>query len=201
MDKGNGMNITVSLIIINVIIYLILEFLGSTENVSLMMQYGAVYPPFITEKGEYWRFFTATLMHFGFEHLLSNMVMLAAAGPLLERALGKIKYTLLYFLAGIGGCVLSYLQMMYSNDYAVAAGASGSIYGIVGALAWILVLHKGRYESLTGKRMIFMIFMSLYYGMSTGDVDNWGHIGGFLMGFLISIIFYRRNTKEIDFEE
>ena len=195
------MNITISLIIINVIIYLILEFLGTTESASFMMEYGAVYPPFITERGEYWRFFTATLMHFGFEHLLNNMVMLGAAGQILESALGKIKYIILYFIAGIGGCILSYLQMMQSGEYAVSAGASGSIYGIIGALAWILILHKGRYETLTGRGMIIMILISLYYGVSTGNVDNWGHIGGFLMGFVISIIFYRRNTKEIDFSE
>lgn len=193
------MNITISLIIINVIIYLILEFMGTTGNATFMMEYGAVYPTLITEKGEYWRFFTATLMHFGFDHLLNNMVILGAAGRILEEALGKIKYIILYFTAGIGGCVLSYLQMMYSGEYAVAAGASGSIFGIIGALAWILILHKGRYRTLTGKGMIIMIVISLYYGMSTGDVDNWGHIGGFLMGFFISIIFYRRNTKEIDF--
>ena len=44
-----------------------------------------------------------------------------------------------------------------------------------------------------------MMLLSLYYGASTGDIDNWGHIGGFIMGFLLSIIFYRRNRKEIDF--
>lgn len=195
------MNITISLIIINVIIYLMLEIMGSTDNISFMMQYGAVYPPLIAEKGEYWRFFTATLMHFGFDHLLNNMVILGAAGQVLEKALGKIKYILLYFIAGIGGCVLSYLQMVHSGDYAVAAGASGSIFGIIGALAWILILHKGRYESLTGRGMIIMIVISLYYGVTTGDVDNWGHIGGFVMGFVLGIIFYRRNTKEIDFDE
>lgn len=195
------MNITISLIIINVIIFFILEFMGTTESASFMMEYGAVYPPYITERGEYWRFFTATLMHFGFQHLLNNMVMLGAAGQILERALGKIKYVILYFVAGIGGCVLSYLEMMQSGNYAVAAGASGSIFGIIGALAWILILHKGRYESLTGRGMIMMVLLSLYYGASTGDVDNWGHIGGFVMGFLISMIFYRRNTKEIDFGE
>ena len=193
------MNMTISLIIINVIIYFILEFMGNTESVNFMMQYGAIYPPLITENGEYWRFFTATLMHFGFEHLLNNIVMLGAAGPILERAIGKIKYGILYFFEGIGGCILSYLQMMQSGEYAVAAGASGSIFGIVGALAWILIIHKGRYKNLTGRGMIIMIVISLYYGVSTGDVDNWGHIGGFLMGFLLSIIFYPRNTKEIDF--
>ncbi len=193
------MSITISLIIINVIIFFIMEFVGATDSAASMIQYGAVYPTLIKEGGEYWRFFTATLMHFDFEHLLNNMVMLGVSGNILERALGKAKYLVLYFTAGIGGCLLSYLEMINSDVYAVAAGASGSIFGIVGALAWILVLHKGRYETLTGRGMIMMLILSLYYGASTGDVDNWGHIGGFIMGFLLSIIFYRRNTKEIDF--
>lgn len=193
------MNFTISLIIINVLIFLNLEYMGNTESAAFMMQHGAVYPPYIIEQGEYWRFFTATLMHFGFAHLLNNMVMLGAAGHILERAMGKIKYVVLYFIAGIGGCVLSYFEMVHHGEYAVAAGASGSIFGIVGALAWILIVHKGKFENLTGRGMVMMILLSLYYGASTGDVDNWGHIGGFVTGFVISIIFYRRNTKEIDF--
>lgn len=193
------MNITICLIIINVIIFFIMGLTGATNSAAGMIEYGAVYPVLIKEGGEYWRFFTATLMHFDFEHLLNNMVMLGVSGQILERALGKAKYLVLYFTAGIGGCVLSYMEMISSENYAVAAGASGSIFGIIGALAWILVLHKGRYESLTGRGMVMMMILSLYYGASTGDVDNWGHIGGFIMGFLLSIIFYRRNTKEIDF--
>lgn len=195
------MSTTICLIAINVIIFLILEFLGQTESAVFMMEYGAVYPPYIAERGEYWRLFTATFMHFGFQHLLNNMVLLGSAGQILEKALGKIKFLILYLVAGIGGCALSYGQMLYSGEYAVAAGASGSIFGIIGALAWILILHKGQYETLTGKGMVMMIILSLYYGVSTGDVDNWGHIGGLIMGFLMGIIFYRRNTKEIDFSE
>lgn len=195
------MSITIFLIVINVIVFLILEFLGQTESVVFMMEYGAVYPPYIIEDGEYWRLFTATFMHFGFQHLLNNMVMLGAAGHILERALGKVKFLALYLIAGIGGCALSCAEMLHSGDYAVAAGASGSIFGIIGALAWIVILHKGQYETLTGKGMVMMIILSLYYGASTGDVDNWGHIGGLIMGFLLCVIFYRRNTKEIDFDE
>lgn len=193
------MNFTISLIIINVIIFFILETTGSTLDVNHMIEYGALYPVLISEKGEYWRFFTATLMHFGFEHLLNNMIMLGVAGRFLEKALGKVKYLVLYFVAGIGGCVLSYMEMLQSGNYAVAAGASGSIFGIIGALAWIIIVHKGRYKELTGRGMVMMLLFSLYYGVSTGDVDNWGHIGGLLMGFVLAIIFYRRNTKEIDF--
>ena len=67
---------------------------------------------------------------------------------------------------------MSYLQMLHSGDYAVAAGASGAIFGIIGALLWIVILHKGRYETLTGKGLLFMIVISLYYGISSGGVDN-----------------------------
>lgn len=195
------MSITVALIIVNVIIFFIMEGVGDTESALFMMEHGAIFPPYIIENGEYWRLLTATFMHFGFSHLLNNMVLLGSAGPILERAMGKWKFLLLYLIAGIGGSALSFGQMVYSNDYKVAAGASGAIFGIIGALAWIVIIHKGKYETLTGKGLIIMIGLCLYYGISTGNVDNWGHIGGLIMGFLISIIFYRRNAKKIDFAE
>lgn len=195
------MSITNFLIAINCIVFLVLEFMGQTESAVFMMEHGAVYPTYILVNGEYWRLFTATFMHFGFQHLLNNMVMLGAAGQILERALGKVKFLILYLVAGIGGCALSYGEMLYSGEYAVSAGASGSVFGIIGALAWILIVHKGHYETLTGKGMVMMILLSLYYGASTGDVDNWGHIGGLLMGFVLCIIFYRRSIKKIDFSE
>lgn len=190
------MSVTVFLVIINVVVFIILEIMGQTENVVFMMEHGAMYPPYISERGEYWRLFTATFMHFGFGHLLNNMVMLVAAGRILERALGKIKYLILYLAAGVGGCVLSYWQMMQNGDYGVSAGASGSIFGIIGALAWVVIINKGKYETLTGKGMIGMIILSLYYGVSTANIDNWGHIGGLIMGFLLSIIFYKKEVSQ-----
>jgi len=162
------------------------------------MHMGAVWPPDILD-GQYWRLVTATFMHFGFEHILNNMLILACAGPILEGALGHVKYFFLYLLAGVGGSTLSCLQMLWSGDYAVAAGASGAIFGIIGALFWIVVRNKGRYETLTGKGLLFMIVISLYYGVSSGEVDNWGHLGGLFMGFLLGIILYRKQRKSVDF--
>ena len=195
------MSITIALIVINVVVFLIMEFIGDTESALFMMECGAIFPPYIMERGEYWRLLTATFMHFGFSHLLNNMVILGSAGQILERAMGKWKFLLLYLIAGFGGSALSFGQMVYSNDYKVAAGASGAIFGIIGALAWIVILHKGKYKTLTGKGLVIMIVLCLYYGISTGNVDNWGHMGGLVMGFLISMIFYRRNTKKIDFNQ
>ena len=75
------------------------------------------------------------------------MLILVCAGMILEKALGHVKFTILYLIAGVGGNVLSCAQMLYTKDYAVSAGASGAIFGIVGALLWIVILHRGRYES------------------------------------------------------
>ena len=80
------MNVTKLLIGINVLVFFVLELIGQTENASFMKEIGAVFPPYIIEGGEYWRLFTATFMHFGFQHLLNNMVMLGAAGTILEKA-------------------------------------------------------------------------------------------------------------------
>lgn len=190
---------TIAFAAINIIVFFVLEIMGNTEDADYMMRIGAVFPNCIQNDGEYWRLLTATFMHFGFEHLLNNMLILLCAGPILEKALGHIKYTILYLLAGVGGSTLSYLQMLKSGDYAVSAGASGAIFGIIGALLWIVIRHKGRYETLTGKGLLFMIVISLYYGVSTGGIDNWGHIGGLLMGFLMGILLYRKKGKPVDF--
>lgn len=196
------MTITILLIIVNVIVFVMMEILGDTQSVLFMLEHGAMYPTNILEMGEYWRFITAMFLHFGFEHLINNMVMLGAAGRILEAELGKIKYVLLYVMAGIGGNVLSFLQMVICDDYAVSAGASGAVFGIVGGLVWIVIVHKGRYQSLTGKGLIFMIGLCLYYGITAGNVDNWGHIGGLIMGVLMGILCYRKpKWKMIDFEE
>lgn len=199
--KITYIKMTYILVAINIIVFLGLEILGNTEDVTFMMQYGAIYPPYILEDGEYWRLFTATFMHFGVSHLLNNMVMLASAGQILERALGKIKFLVLYLVGGIGGSLLSYCQMINSGEYKVAAGASGAIFGIIGALVWVVIVHKGKYENLTGKGMFMMIALCLYYGVATANIDNWGHIGGLVAGFLMCMIFYRRNVKKIDFGE
>ena len=199
------MAVTIGLIIINCIIFLVMEILGNTQSAVFMLEHGGIYPLKIVEEGEYWRFFTAMFLHFGFDHLLNNMVMLGAAGRILEKEMGKVKYFLLYIIAGIGGGALSCFQMIQSGDYAVAAGASGAIFGIVGALCWIVIVHKGRFQSLTGKGLLIMLVLCLYYGLTAGNVDNWGHIGGLVMGFVMGIVFYRRPKQKepisIDFND
>lgn len=188
--------VTAALVIANSVIFIIMEIMGDTEDAQFMMEHGAVYPPLLQENGEYWRLFTANFMHFGLIHLVNNMVMLAAAGQFLERALGHVRYLILYLAAGLGGSMLSYLQMLSDEGrYAVSAGASGAIFGIVGGLLWVVLRNKGHYETLTTQGILLMIALCIYYGVTSVDVDNWGHIGGLIGGFLFCVIFYRKEHQ------
>ncbi len=190
---------TIFMIIINIIVFIILESMGDTNDAGFMLDHGAIYPDKIIYEEEYWRFFTATFMHFGFQHIMNNMIMLGVSGKILEDAMGHIKFTILYIFAGIGGSILSFMQMYNSGEYAVSAGASGAIFGIIGALLWVIIRNKGQFEDITGKGIILVIGLSMYYGLTTGGVDNWGHVGGLASGFIIGIILYRKRPVNIDF--
>lgn len=188
--------ITVSLAALNVLIFFVLELMGDTVgDPEFMIQMGAVWPEYVHERGEYWRFLTAAFLHFGFGHLLNNMVLLICSGPILERALGPLKFLLLYLCAGVGGNALSCMRRLIRGDYAVAAGASGAIFGIIGALLWVVIRNNGRYRTLNNKGLLFLIAVNLIYGFTTEGVDNGGHIGGLLTGFLLAMPLY---TEKIE---
>ena len=121
-------------------------------------------------------------MHFGFDHLLNNMVSLGFLGWYLEAEVGKIKFLLIYFFSGIAGNVLSTVWEIYTGDYAVSAGASGAVFGIIGALVYIAMRNHGRIGDLAGRGLVIMAAISLYHGFTSTGVDNLAHIGGFLGG-------------------
>jgi rhomboid protease GluP len=192
---------TILLIAVNVIVFVILEILGDTEDAEFMYLHGACYPPAIVEDGEYWRLFTASFLHFGFDHLINNMVVLGCAGHFLEEALGHGRYLMLYLVSAVASNVLSCAQMYRSGDYAVSAGASGAVFAVIGGLLWIVIRHKGHYGSLTTKGMLFMIALCLLYGISTAGIDNWSHLGGLTTGFVLCVILYRIKPKHIDLDD
>lgn len=192
---------TISLMAINIIVFIVLEIMGDTENAEFMLAHGANYPECIISAGEYWRLLTAMFMHFGFMHILNNMVILGSSAVILEDDLGHFKFLILYFLSGIGASLLSFLHMYTSGEWAVSAGASGAIFGVVGALLWVVLRNKGHYKDLTGKGILFMIALTLYAGVTDGGVDNYAHVGGLISGFIFAIPLYRIKGKNIDFDD
>ena len=181
-----------AVIAVNIIVFAVMSIFGNTLDAQYMAEHGAMYPPYVAENGQYWRLFTSMFMHFGLMHILNNMVMLGAVGRIVEIAMGHVRFLIAYIVAGICGGALSYVVMLHNNDYAVSAGASGAIFGMVGALVWIVIVNRGFYEGISRQQVIFMVILMIYYGVSTSGVDNWDHLGGLAGGFIISIVLYRK---------
>lgn len=188
--------VTIALVVVNVITYLVLEWLGDTTNGFFMAEHGAMYPDFIRINHEWWRIITAGFLHFGAVHLVNNMVILYCMGSRLERVTGHLKFFLIYLVSLIGAGLLSYGMMLRTGDYAVSAGASGAIFGVIGGFLWIVILHRGRFEQITTWGIMMMIVLTIYYGFSSAGIDNWGHIGGLLAGFAATVILYHRNRQK-----
>ena len=187
---------TVILAATNVIVFFLLTSQGMTEDGRFLLDHGAMFVPMIQEEGEYYRFLTSMFLHFGFEHLMNNMITLAVIGWNLEIEIGKFRFLLIYILSGLGGNLLSAVYDVWTGEYAVSAGASGAIFGIIGALLYVVMRNRGRIRDISGKGIVFMIVISLYYGITSGGVDNMAHIGGLMTGFVLSVLLYRKNDHK-----
>lgn len=187
---------TVLLAAVNVIVFLVLSFQGMTENAEFMLQHGAMYVPYLVGKGEYYRLFTSMFLHFGYDHLFNNMIALVAMGWNLELEIGKLKFLIVYFVSGLAGNVLSAWWDIQTGSMAVSAGASGAIFGIIGALLYVAIRNRGRIGEVSGRGLAFMVVVTLYYGFTSGGVDNMAHIGGLAAGFIAGVLLYwKRNDK------
>ena len=188
-------------IVINVIVFLGLSFFGRTEDAVFMLEHGAIYAPLLVEQGEYYRLFTAMFLHFGIQHLMNNMVTLAVTGSRLEDEIGKLRFIIIYFGSGLGGGILSLWWDIRTESLTVSAGASGAIFGIMGALLYIAARNRGRAGSLSGRGLLMVIALNLYNGFSSGGVDNLAHMGGLMAGFLLAALLYHklseRNAEDI----
>ena len=131
------------LMAVNALVFLYLEVAGSSEDAYFMYTKGAMLKAAVMEDGEYYRLLTAMFMHFGIGHLVNNMIVLFALGDNLERALGHVKYLILYLFSGIGA---NWISMMIGNNdlMVVSAGASGAIFGGSGGLFSAVAVPRGR---------------------------------------------------------
>lgn len=166
------------LVAVNVILFLICTFTG-----DLLYNKGALSVMYIVEDKAYYRIISSMFLHWDLQHLFSNMVVLYYVGEVVERRIGHIPYAIVYFLAGIAGNIFFMGYELFLGEYTVSAGASGAVFGVEGALLFLVIMHHGRLESMTAGRVAFAIAFSLYCGFTSTNVNNAAHVGGVLMGF------------------
>ena len=151
------------------------DYLGSGNNLALMLM-GANYGPLL-EYGQYWRLVTATFLHIGAMHIVFNGYALHVLGNPLEALYGRGWFFFMYVLTGVAGNLLSWA----ANGISFAnAGASGSIYGLIG----MGISHCWRHRWVNRELLRLLVTWAIF-GLVFGAVvkaDNWAHIGGLLSG-------------------
>nr|DAD27146.1 TPA_asm: hypothetical protein HUJ06_028614 [Nelumbo nucifera] len=158
----------------------------STTTLELM---GALEWRLVVKKGEWWRLFSCIWLHAGAIHLIANMMSLLFIGVRLEQEFGFLKIGLLYVLSGFGGSLLSSLNL----QSAMSVGASGALFGMLGAMLSELLTNWTIYSNKCTSlfNLLFIIGLNLVVGLLP-NVDSSAHIGGFLSGFFLGFILLIR---------
>lgn len=132
--------------------------------------------------GEVWRLATAVFLHADLVHIAFNSYALLVFGPHVERPYGRGRFLMIYGLTGLAGSAMSFLLSPRAS-----VGASGAIFGLVGAMGAYFYRYRDRI--VAGRaRLATMLSIAVYnlaYGFAVPGVDNWAHIGGLLAGLTL----------------
>lgn len=178
--------VTIVLIAVNVIVFYLM---GISGNYDVIVQKYAMYVPAV-ENGEWYRVFTHMFLHADTRHLFNNMLMLLAVGYSIEEDFGRIKFTITYFVGGLGACALSAYYDMATQNYIPSIGASGAIMAIFGAMVVLSIRNRSSFDKTVAIRSLIVLAIMVFGNMSAG-VDWMAHLGGaitgLVLGFLLTI--------------
>ncbi len=166
-------SVTAVLVVVNVVIYLAEAAGVKIGGQTIEFRYEMFRPA--VANGDWWRLITAAFLHGSLLHVAFNMGALAAFGPHVEAAMGKMRFLSLYLLAALGGSALSYL---FGPINVASVGASGAIFGVFAAY-FIIARRVG---ADTGP-IVFLLVINLAISFADAGVIDWrAHIGGLITG-------------------
>lgn len=160
-----------------VFMFFLLELNGGSTNTETLVAFGAKENSLIAD-GEWWRLLTPIVLHIGIVHLAFNTLALWSVGTAVERMYGSVRFLLIYLAAGITGSIASFVFSPYPS-----AGASGAIFGCLGALLYVALSNRKMFLRTIGTNIIVVIMINLVFGFAVSNIDNFGHIGGLIGGF------------------
>jgi len=173
-----------SLLGINILIFVLETISGGSTKTDVAVRFGVQATPFL-EEGEYWRLFSAMFLHFGILHLACNMLSLYGLGPAIEKIYGRLRFLTIYVLSGLAGNLATWAMETYTRKYTLSAGASGAIFGIIGAYIALFLIPSMR-QRLSARWLLSMLGINLVYGLSTPGINMTAHLGGLLGGAAVA---------------
>ncbi len=171
--------VSVGLIVLNVVAFVVTMIQGGGESTlggSALFRAGAL-SPMTVASGEWWQLLTSGFLHGGVLHIAMNMLSLYLIGIGLERVLGSGRFAAVYLLSLLGGSVAVYLL---TEPDSLTVGASGAIFGLLGAL---LVLYKKLRLDL--RQLLVILALNAFITVSVPNISWQAHLGGFLVGAVV----------------
>ncbi|MBR4830354.1 MAG: rhomboid family intramembrane serine protease [Bacilli bacterium] len=186
-NKNNNL-LTFILIGINVIAFILMcifsrqliLYISPTERVLKL--FGAYKYDWV-KSGDFFRLISSAFVHINMIHLLCNMYSLFVVGPTVDYFYGKFKFVLIYLYSAI---VASLFVMIFEGANVIAAGASGAIFGLLGALLYFGYAYRGYIGNKMIGSVISVIIINLFIGFTYTRISNIAHIGGLIGGLAIS---------------
>jgi membrane associated rhomboid family serine protease len=191
----SGLTVTELLIAINVIVFIAETASGAPLGGGIagtVLLKGALAGPYISQNHEYWRILTSGFLHDGLLHILFNMVFLYFIGKILEPGIGRLNFTIVYFVSLLAG---SFGALLFQPDY-YTVGASGACFGVLGAL---IVVARARGISIWQSGLGLTLLINIVFSLSVQGISIGGHLGGLvaglIMGWLIVELGERRRRS------
>lgn len=186
-------NVTLKLIILNVLVFILTEFIYPRS-----VYYLAMIPSFVLH-GYVWQLFTYMFVHGSFSHILFNMLGLYIFGSMVERRIGSKEFLLFYLLMGTLSGVFSFVAYLLAGVNVVLVGASGALYAVMllfavlypYAVVYVFGLIPMRAPILVGAYFVIEVFSQLT-GLN-GGVAHLTHLGGLLFAYLYCLVRLRIN--------
>lgn len=177
---------TYALIAINVVVYLAAALQAHTSALtavnSRILWNGGLYEPKVAD-GEYWRLITSGFLHLSIIHIAANMISLLLIGVQLEKFMGTARFTGVYFVSMLGGAAA---VLWFGDIHTLTAGASGAIYGLLGALL-VIVLRGGQPPT----QVLVIIALNLFITFAVPGISLWDHLGGLAFGTIaMAVVVY-----------
>jgi membrane associated rhomboid family serine protease len=163
---------------------------------NVLIQYGAKENTLIAQ-GQYWRFITPVFLHANLLHVGLNMLNFVVLGIVIERIMGHARFLLVYILTGVVSIIASFAF----SPQDISVGASGAIFGLVGAYTIFILMHRRAFRRGGIPSLIWIalvIAVNLCIGLFISDIDNYAHLGGLLSGCLLGWWFAPYYTITLD---
>ena len=194
---------------INALLFALMEISGGSTNSVTLVEFGAVSRHLVITLGEYHRLITSNFLHIGFMHLALNTGFLVILGMRTERYFGHIKFGIIYLVCGIFSGIAS---IAVNPEFVIGAGASGSLFGVMGAMLAFMLLRKRQVEGLNAGSLVMLVVVNVLVGFAINqfqmqgapNIGNAAHIGGLLAGLVLGYFltgkdkFYKRSEQKHD---